>query len=411
MLNYIFGFWILVFFVALPFIFGIKIPGDSYEFSKVFTVIFFISLGTGLFVWSLIFTKNCQIKLCKIHLALVVWILLQFISFAVNGAQKHIWWGQYYRYQGIFLNCLLVFFAFIMSQIHYGIKESNLLRFSIILGNSLLAALVVIQGILYKIFHLQIYNYNGRIAGFMGNPNFTGGLLAICYSFVFMGIKNKYLKMLNFFLFFTALILTGSRSALIAFLTVSFLLFKISIKTYWKLVFTALIISTSFIMTYRDSSPIDNRWQIWQKSIKAVSQKPLFGWGTDNFYEAFYSTLNDSDFNLKNMRVDKAHNEILEITTANGFMGLIVFVWLIASIFKVLWQNRELYIAKSGLLALIAYLIISQLNILNVNEYLMFYLLISLAASMTIHNRQPETTQNIFLKNTKSKIKYNNIYL
>ena len=96
-----------------------------------------------------------------------------------------------------------------------------------------------------------------------------------------------------------------------------------------------------------------------------IQKKPLFGWGPENFEIGFASVLNDKDFDLKNIRVDRSHNIILDIAANTGIVGLIVWGWLLIILFK-----------KSGIFfyPLLSFLIIANFNVISLNSWILFYL-------------------------------------
>lgn len=127
------------------------------------------------------------------------------------------------------------------------------------------------------------------------------------------------------------------------------------------------------LLPQRQASSFDSRNIIWAKGIEAGSTKPILGWGLENFELAFKSTLKPAEFDLKNIRVDKAHNEFLEIFVNSGAVGLTLYIGLVILALIRLRYNHQV------MLGLIGYLIVASLNVVNINEYLFFYLALGLS--------------------------------
>lgn len=69
----------------------------------------------------------------------------------------------------------------------------------------------------------------------------------------------------------------------------------------------------------------------------------------EQFEKAFVSVLAPSDFNLKNIRVDKAHNELLEIGVAEGVLGVASWLTIVTVSARTFWQKRKDYQSKISL--------------------------------------------------------------
>ena len=143
-----------------------------------------------------------------------------------------------------------------------------------------------------------------------------------------------------------------------------------SLKRILVLLLFALVVL--ILYPKREYSPYDNRYLIWQKGIEAVAKRPIFGWGLENFEDA-------GGFDLRYLRVDKAHNELIEIAVSSGLIGLGVWVWLVVTAVHVPWDKRQEAWARTSLLLLFIFLFLAQLNVLNINQYLIFYLVLGMA--------------------------------
>lgn len=70
-------------------------------------------------------------------------------------------------------------------------------------------------------------------------------------------------------------------------------------------------------------SSIGSRLHFYQTSVELMLQKPIFGWGTGSFGEA-YKVINQGQF----LFTDNPHNEYLRIGVESGLAGLSVLIFL-----------------------------------------------------------------------------------
>lgn len=371
----------ILYFLILPFV---VFPGSSEptELPKVFVLLATIFIYIGLYCLGIITHKLPFVKFTVTHYLIMCSISIFTISSIINGFSFQNLWGLYFRYQGIVV-LLSYFLFFLICLTLQKIKEGGKLIGSVIaLGGICVSTTILIQAVMINVFHYPIYTFNNRLTAMMGNPNFAAGFIALAASFIrYLPLKKTYplVLLINFF----ALLLTGSRSGILAFLAVILLIVSENHKhkRILPIFLMGTIVVISLFTFFRPSSPFENRPRIWQKALLAVMDKPLLGWGLENFETAFKAQLNPEDYDLKNIRVDRAHNELLDTAVAGGGLALLVYLGLLIQSFLLLLKKKDNLWERTNLYGLIAYIIISQFNVLNVNEYLFFYLFLSTAAS------------------------------
>jgi len=356
---------------------------DPFEFPKAIFLIFFVFLSLGLYLAGIMLGEIKKPKLTRLHHLLILFFIVQLISSFFGAGFSRSFWGQPYRYQGLLALFSLMTFSFLVSQA----KKIDLkieTFFSLLAFSGLMVALLVIfQGLALFVFKLPVYTFSGRMIAFLGNPNFAAGYLVLSFISFFFYRPGKMSFWLGASFFFAALLLTQSRGGLIAFILV-LAVFAGMRRSFKKIVplFFALPLLLIFF-PQRPASLFENRIVIWQKSVKAFSRKPLLGWGRENFEFAFQSVLKNEgvDLDLRNIRVDRAHNEILEILVSGGLVSLVAWFFLVVSSLQVLWRKRNHSWAQASLITLAVFLFLSQLNVVNFNQYLVWYLGLGIAAS------------------------------
>lgn len=335
--------------IILPLVFWL---GSSQPF-ELFKVMLFICV-TFVYFGYLISRITHPIFLfkSKVFVLLLLLFFIQVISSILGDRLNISVFGLQYRYQGLITQVSYILFVMV------AVMSKDLYLKYIKWGSISVAFLILIE----KFF----YRYQQSV-GTMGNPNFTGGYLAISIAF----IDNP----LIILIITLAILFTGSRSSLLAAMIIILGKVYFKYKNFKLILISVLLIVIFGVWVYpqRDISHFDNRGNIWQKGIDGAINKPIIGWGVENFELAFNSALKFSDFDLKNIRVDKAHNELLEMFVSSGTIGLFLYICIVLLTLRYLWGNTKMFLCFVG------YLIICNLNVLSLNEYLFYYLCVGTA--------------------------------
>jgi O-antigen ligase len=78
-----------------------------------------------------------------------------------------------------------------------------------------------------------------------------------------------------------------------------------------------------------------SRLLIWRDTVPVILERPLLGHGPDNFREPFSRYEGEDLASLMNSEpIDKAHNELLQVTATTGVLGLAAYLWLFAVYFR-----------------------------------------------------------------------------
>ena len=155
---------------------------------------------------------------------------------------------------------------------------------------------------------------------------------------------------------------------------------------------------TGAYLLKKDSA--DGRLFIYRVAVEKALEKPLFGNGTGSF-EAQYNNWQAAWFQnhpqAANSRegwlagnVKFAYNEYLEILTENGFVGLLLFLALIALTITAAWKNRKQNPLTTPLLAsLIALLACATVSypFRSTPTFLLFFLFAGIISSNTLHRK------------------------
>ncbi|MDP1689427.1 MAG: O-antigen ligase family protein [bacterium] len=362
--------------------------------------------------------------------SLTVFLVLFFISLIVSTLfadnTYRAFWGDIERGVGVF--GFLHFFAFlILSLIFFSKKEwETYIRISVFVG-LLLLVYVYLEYFGIRFLFLAPAQKT-RPESFIGNAAFLATHLIILATFTGV-LFNKYLQELktertltNYFwvclyslVFVLSLItvfITGTRGAILG---VGFGLFALLIyfavrKGEHKLlravsviaIITALLFVSVFWITrsneiwqkipgfdrFAKTAALDAndpstqfRLITWKLSFEAFKERPLFGWGPENYINAYEKYYDPTYALYGETWLDRAHNTFFDLLVMQGIFGVISYygfiIVLLYLVFKKMGKIRENFYL-SGILGagIIAYVIQNLFIFDQIVSYATFFALV-----------------------------------
>ncbi len=85
----------------------------------------------------------------------------------------------------------------------------------------------------------------------------------------------------------------------------------------------------------------EGRAYVWPIALKGVVEKPLFGWGQENFNYVFNEHYSPEMFRLEPW-FDRAHNIFLDWAIAGGIFGLLTYLALYYVLLRAVWKSTSL---------------------------------------------------------------------
>lgn len=365
-----FLFTCFVFF--LPFV---HLPGYfyGYEFPKFIVFVFGVQILFFIatcFIWKKDDWRVLwQSPLTKM-LCLYLFVLL--IADSIGADPKGSLLGVADRYQG-FLLSVTGYLLYCMVAVHTKKRIDNSSVGNIAQGVFfLLAFLITLQGCLLFFFHSGIPSYNGRVIATFGNPNALAGYLAMLLPLFLLTSRWKKEYTLALFCMIPVVVFTGSRTALLLVGVFAFyLLFYCSQQTkkkrvlFFGLLCGVIAIASVGLWQANRVSLWDARDQLLFKSLIAIKDGPLLGYGQGNFRFAYPKD--------KLFPYDTTHNIFLDHGIAAGIPGMIVLI-------SVLW----IALCRAPLptrLTLLSILIFGQLQPLSLPHIALLWYVLGLANS------------------------------
>jgi O-antigen ligase len=368
-----FNIWILLIYWFS----GIGLLSWNGRFEAPKVISFFIA-GFVFCLYFLLHKRNEFKKLInKNDIFYFLWIITLFISSVCGVHPLDSILGGSYRHQGLifFIGLWILGKTLLVIPSNY----KNLLKLSFIPVVIFESFLIILQFLLYK----------GRPLGTLGEPNASAGFLVLCFPFLILGFEKvkekKILKYLSFLIMIVALILTGSRSAIVAYIP----LFTFECLTQFRvlkikkniLIFISLltIIIFSFILVFRsgfllrESSLHENRGLIWRVGVKKIMEKPFLGYGAESGEYVYDLAYKEIEIPLVNIMIDRGHNLLIDIGLWSGFVGLAFFSgWILINAFTIYSSKNWL-----KLIGFVSVLIYSFFQPLGVTHWLMFILILN----------------------------------
>ena len=125
----------------------------------------------------------------------------------------------------------------------------------------------------------------------------------------------------------------------------------------------------------------DNKTQargyIWPMAVKGGVERPLFGWGQENFNYIFNTNYEPKMWSQEQW-FDRAHNVFLDWFVASGFVGLLAYLALYVLFIIAVWRSSITTAEKSVLTGLIAGYAVHNIFVFdNLASYIMFFVMLT----------------------------------
>jgi len=423
-----YGIYVLVFFVPLIFSYS---SFSIYELTKltfmqIITLILFFTLIIKITTEEKIV---CNLNLLNFPIFIFAFILLISTIFSINPTISIL--GCYWRFQG-----LSTFLAYIILYVIIITNFKKRERIEKVILIAISSCFIVSTYGILRYFGIDFFEGMGDILkgrqaySTFGNPNYLASYLCMIIPLTFsLFILNssKYVKILFgtfLIVFYICLILTFSRSGWVSSLISSFFVLLLvgrkvifQNKIYLLSLLIILFITTMVfskcksIIAGESISPgeraisiknirypsIEQRLRIWDRTLYILRNHILIGTGLDTFEYVFhkYGNFEFQKFQYKiskgrEIYIDRAHNEVLDISVSLGIFGLFVYLWvtiiLFKKIIKEISKGKDNYKLSIGLIsAVLSILIQNQFNFHTVTTAMLFWLFIGMNISLISH--------------------------
>lgn len=333
-------------------------------YTSIKTYAFLLVVVISLITWPILL-RGKHPKLSSVDGIYFIWILILFFASLIGIHPLDSMIGGSIRGQGIIFFMGLWIFGFTVRLFSNGSK--TLLLKSLALSNFIESIIVILQ---YKSGWLV----GGRAIGTIGEPNSLAAFL-ILSSLGGLLIKNLKIRILFYLITLVAIVMTGSVTGLASFLTLAsvYLILKLNGGAKF-LAFSFLFLAISLVLVgtfeYKNKT-IDDRSLIWLVAIKAMSERPLIGYGAESGEAVFNTSFIKWQSALDGLTIDRAHNLILDLLMWAGIPGFVVFtIWIYKSLKKINGSLRQEKLAYFS-----AWIFFSMFQPLGVLQWLLMFII------------------------------------
>lgn len=319
--------------------------------------------------------QEYKLKFTPLNLVLVFFLLSFTLSTFLGVDAYHSFWDNHERMLGLFTVGHYVIYYFICSALFKNWSEWKFALKIFLLAGSL----VMIVGVMQKFDPNFLMNQGStRVASTLGNSIYVGGyglFLIFVAALLFLKEKDKLWRgvwVALGALSFLGLIFSGTRGSLLGLLVGLFfvlLAYSFALKEYPLVRKTTLGILFGIILilgvlflnrqtTFVNDIPVlgrllnvslstgtaGTRLIAWKIAVESWKERPIFGWGPNNFFYAFNKYYNPQSLEsgYSETWFDNAHNIILNTLTVQGLFGLLCYLSIFIVAVVSVWQNKEL---------------------------------------------------------------------
>ncbi len=382
--------------------------------------LFFPFITTKAFAWRIIIEVifagwillalldvNYRPKKSIILYSVILFVALVGLSDLMGIAPLKSFWSNFERMEGyVSLLHLLAFFLVIASVF-------NSLDWKRWWNTSLVASFLMVLYCALQLLGLKTINQGGvRVDGTLGNAIYLAVYMLfhmfIAGLFLWRNWKNVALRyvyavlifMQGIVLYFTAtrgailglmgglvvvaLLNIGNKESQIARrISISILVsLLIVVGGFFALKNTGVVQKSPVLSRFANLSVEEfnrgGRWYVWPMALKGFKERPILGWGQENFSYIFQEHYDANMFSLEPW-FDRAHNIFLDWLVVGGIIGLVAYLLLYVALLGLLWKNESFsYSEKSILTGLVAAYFFHNIFVFDhLISYILFFSLLA----------------------------------
>lgn len=362
-----------------------------------------------------------------VTIALIVFFVILILASLFGVSPSNSFWSKFERMTGILMWGHLIGFFLVLVSVFK--KEADWQK---IFAVSLLVAVVV------SLLSLTGQGGSTKEGATIGNTSFMGTYLllnvfwAIYLFFRPPGSQGDYFNIREhkgwrgfaavcFLIIAVALYYSTAQAALLCFwgglylLVLFYLAFKPSIR--WLRTLGKVLLITSFLVALvavislaSPQSPVrqkfieqatKSRLVVWEKAWKGFKERPLLGWGPENYELVFTRHFNPCMFLPEcgsEIWFDRSHNIIFDTLVTSGILGLLGYLAILVAAFytsfkKYLKSRLGFWTFAVPSVILIAYFIQNLTVFDMISSYLMFFLILGFMASSRAERKEEGLTR------------------
>ncbi|OHA06848.1 MAG: hypothetical protein A2934_00610 [Candidatus Sungbacteria bacterium RIFCSPLOWO2_01_FULL_47_10] len=381
------------------------ITGRNFSFRIITEIVFVLWVGLA------VLNTEYLPKPSKLLLTVFAFVGVVGLADALGVNPYRSFFSNYERMEGFMMIFHMALYFLVLTSV-FKTKKEWLWYFGVIIAASVFVAF---NALLQRLGVYQSLQGGTRVDGTIGNPTYLAAYLMFSFflSFVLFRALEKFIW--KYVLLVTAgfaliiIFFTATRGATLALIgggilfSVLSVLFiraeterqrifkKISLAGLGVLILvpvigylvrdTALIQKSSTLARLTNirlsERTVSSRFLIWEMALAGVKERPILGWGQENFAVIFSKYYNPQLF-AQEPWFDRSHNIFFDWLVNAGILGLLSYLSLFAVSFFVLWQLGRAGIVAVREAILLAVMLASYFaqNIFvfdNFNTYYVFF--------------------------------------
>lgn len=392
-------------------------PSFFFPFVVPKTVFFWIFTEIIFAAWVLLAISNKQFRprWNPISIALGVFLLVTiFTSFTGINLERS-FWSTLERMAGTVHWIHLVIFFFVLTSTFRTFKDWKGFLTASLIASTLVAAIFLLDRA-----GVSLIKFNTQAGSTIGNSSFMAAyLLFNVFLGTFLLVKSKgewqrILYGIGLGLMVLTILFSYSYGVLVSMfggafiILIAWLFFERKIKFARELsilllvggIFLAGIIALGTLTQnkailsklpyfFSNAGTIGARRVVWEMAWQGVKDRPIFGWGPENFNVPFAKYFNPCLVINKcggEIWFDRTHNIILDNLIHSGIVGLISYISIFIAVLFVLWKkllkSRKDWFFPAIITATLASYFVQNLLVFDMlNTYLMFSFTLAFAAA------------------------------
>lgn len=301
-------------------------------------------------------------------------------------------------------------------------------------NTSLVASLIMVFYCLFQLSgNLEIHQGGVRVDGTLGNASYLA-LYFLIHIFIalYYWVKSKtsverWLYGILIVLQASILYATATRGAILGLIGGLFVIAVLNlnnkenerIKRWSRYALVGLVIFILIFIMMRGTSlvqgsPVLSRFSnlsvsslktegrafVWPMAIEGIKERPILGWGQDNFNYVFAKNYSAQMYKLEPW-FDRAHNIFLDWAIAGGLLGLISYLALYVVILISVWkrENHFSHVEKSVITGLLAAYFFNNFFVFdNLVSYILFFSLLAYVHSYMSVNEEGLISKSLTFK-------------
>lgn len=332
-----------------------------FDSTKAFFIMGISEILLIIYLWLIALHTQWRPRITRIGVALFVYIVILILSSVFGVDPFYSFWSNTVRIEGVLMWLHLGVIFVVLTSVFRTERDWQKFFF---LG-SLVGVIVSLIFLFTTIFpSVFLYSKGGST---LGNSTFFGTYLIFCTFFssmlAFTGgshfLKRFGIITTGFFLlvlFMTpaqaavlsmvgGMILAGSLWMLTSKISrsrkIAGLLILIGLSLLFFLSLFQLFQTGSFVRETFIERSSGGRFVAWEIAWKAFQERPVLGWGVENFPIAFFANYDPCFGSQKcgfEFWYDRAHNKVLDTLVESGIVGFVSYLFLFILSISCLWQ-------------------------------------------------------------------------